>query len=87
MSQVAIIDSVDRALLEQFTSDQTSRYEFYRRSSLQRATIKKVRLIIFSIVINVQVMHTVSGSTINQKMAIVMGGIAKIFVGEIIETG
>lgn len=32
-------------------------------------------------------MHSVAGGAINQKMAIVMGGITKIFVGEIIETG
>jgi len=62
-----------RSLLDQFTPEQSSRYEYYRRSSFQRANIKKI-------------MQTISNNTINQKMAIVMSGITKIFVGEITET-
>jgi transcription initiation factor TFIID subunit 11 len=60
--------------LHEFTTEQQSRYEYYRRSSFPRSHIKKI-------------MHNVSQQNINQKMAIVMAGISKIFAGEIIETG
>jgi hypothetical protein len=36
---------------------------------------------------NVQLMQSVSGSNVSQKTAIVMAGVSKIFVGEIVETG
>jgi len=60
-------------LLSQFTPEQNHRYEYYRRSNFPKANVKNI-------------MQSVSGTTINQKMAIVMSGITKLFVGEIIET-
>eukprot|EP01111_Echinosteliopsis_oligospora_P014185 TRINITY_DN5289_c0_g1_i2.p1 TRINITY_DN5289_c0_g1~~TRINITY_DN5289_c0_g1_i2.p1 ORF type:complete len:186 (-),score=33.17 TRINITY_DN5289_c0_g1_i2:24-581(-) len=62
-----------RALLSQFNHDQQNRYEYYRRAAFQRTNIKKV-------------MQTVANSAVSQTMSIVMGGITKVFVGELIET-
>ncbi len=36
---------------------------------------------------NKQVMQSIAGGNVGQKTAIVMAGISKIFVGEIVETG
>lgn len=59
-----------------FTPTQEERYEFYRRSSFPKPIVKKV-------------MQTVveDPTMITQKMAIVMAGITKIFVGELTEYG
>eukprot|EP01114_Cavostelium_apophysatum_P004716 TRINITY_DN1505_c0_g1_i1.p1 TRINITY_DN1505_c0_g1~~TRINITY_DN1505_c0_g1_i1.p1 ORF type:complete len:256 (+),score=72.18 TRINITY_DN1505_c0_g1_i1:12-779(+) len=64
-----------REIVSSLTPEQESRYEMYRRSSFTRSNIKKI-------------MQAVAGpnAVINQKMAIVMGGVAKIFVGEIVES-
>eukprot|EP01098_Paradermamoeba_levis_P001284 TRINITY_DN11447_c0_g1_i1.p1 TRINITY_DN11447_c0_g1~~TRINITY_DN11447_c0_g1_i1.p1 ORF type:complete len:124 (+),score=20.80 TRINITY_DN11447_c0_g1_i1:256-627(+) len=63
----------ERALLSQFTDTQQNRYEYYRRSGFQRPTIKRM-------------MQSVAGCQISQTMAIVMAGVSKVFVGEIVET-
>mmetsp|Transcript_44013 Transcript_44013/g.71626 ORF Transcript_44013/g.71626 Transcript_44013/m.71626 type:complete len:224 (-) Transcript_44013:253-924(-) len=61
-----------RQLLMTFTPEQTQRYECYRRSQLPRAYVKKIML-------------AAGASQVNTKMAIVMSGIAKVFVGEVVE--
>lgn len=62
-----------QAVLEKFTPEQMSRYECYRRSGFQRSTMKRF-------------LQTVAGSVVTVHMAIVMSGITKIFVGELVET-
>ncbi|EGC36608.1 hypothetical protein DICPUDRAFT_12712, partial [Dictyostelium purpureum] len=59
-------------LIQHFNEEQQTRFEYYKRSSFQRANIKKV-------------MQSVLSAPVNQTSAIVMGGIAKVFVGEIVE--
>ncbi|CAB79028.1 putative protein [Arabidopsis thaliana] len=64
-----------QSILSQFTEDQMSRYESFRRSALQRPQMKKVLI-------------GVTGSQkIGMPMIIVACGIAKMFVGELVETG
>ncbi|XP_039117256.1 transcription initiation factor TFIID subunit 11-like [Dioscorea cayenensis subsp. rotundata] len=63
-----------QAILSQFTEEQMSRYESFRRSGFQKSTMKRI----------------LAGITGSQKisipMTIVVSGIAKMFVGELIET-
>ncbi|PIA36569.1 hypothetical protein AQUCO_03300038v1 [Aquilegia coerulea] len=63
-----------RAILSQFTEEQMSRYESFRRSGFQKANMKKL-------------LASITGSPkISVPMTIVVSGIAKMFVGELVET-
>ncbi|KAG9448078.1 hypothetical protein H6P81_014206 [Aristolochia fimbriata] len=63
-----------QAILSQFTEEQMSRYESFRRSGFQKANMKKL-------------LASITGSPkISIPMTIVVSGIAKMFVGELIET-
>ncbi|RLN24381.1 transcription initiation factor TFIID subunit 11 [Panicum miliaceum] len=63
------------AILSQFTEGQMNRYESFRRSGFQKSNMKRL-------------LASITG---NQKISIptsiVVSGIAKMFVGELIETG
>ncbi|KAK7270258.1 hypothetical protein RIF29_23271 [Crotalaria pallida] len=63
-----------QAILSQFTEEQMSRYESFRRAGFQKANMKRL----------------LAGITGTQKisvpMTIVVSGIAKLFVGEVVET-
>lgn len=61
------------AIMAQFTTDQMSRFECYRRSNFQKTNMRRL-------------LQSVAGCTISLPMTIVMSGIAKMFVGELIET-
>ncbi|CAM0872373.1 unnamed protein product [Alopecurus aequalis] len=62
------------ALLSQFTEDQMNRYESFRRSGFQKSNMKKL-------------LASITGSQkISMPTTIVVSGIAKMFVGEVIET-
>lgn len=63
-----------RAVLATFTSEQMSRYECYRRSGFQRANMRRL-------------LQSVSGAPVSVPMTIVISGIAKMFVGELVEIG
>lgn len=63
-----------RAVLATFTPEQMSRYECYRRSGFQRANMRRL-------------LQSVAGCPISVPMTIVMSGISKMFVGELVETG
>jgi len=60
-------------VLAKMTPEQMSRYESYRRSGFQKASIKRI-------------VQSVTGVTVSPQMPIVVGGITKIFVGELVET-
>ncbi|PIA36568.1 hypothetical protein AQUCO_03300038v1 [Aquilegia coerulea] len=63
-----------QAILSQFTEEQMSRYESFRRSGFQKANMKKL-------------LASITGSPkISVPMTIVVSGIAKMFVGELVET-
>ncbi|KAM7505719.1 hypothetical protein LguiB_004623 [Lonicera macranthoides] len=63
-----------QAILSQFTEEQMSRYESYRRSGFPKANMKRL-------------LASITGSAkISVPMTIVVSGIAKIFVGELVET-
>jgi len=61
-----------QVLVSNFTEEQLDRYEMYRRSAFPKAAIKRI-------------MQTITGCCISQNVVIAMAGIAKVFVGEIIE--
>ncbi|CAI0393679.1 unnamed protein product [Linum tenue] len=63
-----------QTILSQFTEDQMTRYESFRRSALQKATMRRLLV-------------SITGSQkISMPVTIVVCGIAKMFVGELIET-
>ena len=55
-----------------FSEEQLNRYEMYRRSAFPKSSVKKI-------------VQTVCGKTISASVVIAMSGIAKVFVGEIVE--
>mmetsp|Transcript_12584 Transcript_12584/g.37842 ORF Transcript_12584/g.37842 Transcript_12584/m.37842 type:complete len:145 (-) Transcript_12584:2988-3422(-) len=60
-------------MLEHFTEAQLERYEAFRRSKFDRRTMKRLQ-------------QTIVGQQVSVNMALVMCGISKVFVGELIET-
>ncbi|XVE83737.1 hypothetical protein DITRI_Ditri16bG0110400 [Diplodiscus trichospermus] len=63
-----------QAILSQFTEDQMTRYESFRRSALQKSNMRRLLV-------------SITGSQkISLPMTIVVCGIAKMFVGELVET-
>ena len=78
-----------------FSEDQLNRYEVYRRSAFQKSTIKKVRFLFFRIyyvaavkyifIWTFKIIQTVCNKTVSHNVVIAMSGIAKVFVGEIVE--
>ncbi|XP_055809829.1 transcription initiation factor TFIID subunit 11-like isoform X2 [Solanum dulcamara] len=64
-----------QSILSQFTEEQMTRYESFRRSGFQKSNMKRL-------------LTSITGSAkISIPMTIVVSGIAKMFVGELIETG
>ncbi|KAL5775872.1 hypothetical protein ACOSP7_013429 [Xanthoceras sorbifolium] len=63
-----------QSILSQFTEDQMNRYESFRRSALQKANMRRLLV-------------SITGSQkISLPMTITVCGIAKMFVGELVET-
>jgi transcription initiation factor TFIID subunit 11 len=59
-------------IVNAFTEEQVDRYEIFRRSCFPRNQIKRL-------------MQQVSGTIVNQQVCIAMAGVAKVFVGELVE--
>lgn len=82
-------------MLEHFDDEQMSRYEHYRRSGLNKASVRKVRsCLVLSRErsgadrgFNPQLVNQVTGQTVSPSILTVVRGFAKVFVGEIVEKG
>ena len=61
-----------QVLVSNFSDEQLDRYEMYRRSAFSKVSIKRM-------------MHSITGSVPSSNVVIAMAGIAKVFVGEIVE--
>jgi transcription initiation factor TFIID subunit 11 len=62
-----------KILLSKFTKEQLERYEYYRRSAFPKAVMKRL-------------IKQIAGTPISSETSIVISGITKIFVGELVET-
>jgi transcription initiation factor TFIID subunit 11 len=61
-----------QVLVSNFSDEQLDRYEMYRRSAFSKVAIKRL-------------MHSITGTIPSSNVVIAMAGIAKVFVGEIVE--
>lgn len=65
-------DERNRIIMELMTEEQLDRYEAFRRSAIDKLKIKRV-------------LQTISGHNVSAPMVTVVRGMAKVFVGELVE--
>ena len=79
--------------MELMTEEQLDRYEAFRRSAIDKLKIKRVctcLLISWHALLDnwfVQVLQTITGHNVSVPMVTVVRGMAKVFVGELVEAG
>ncbi|UXI19860.1 hypothetical protein NH340_JMT05803 [Sarcoptes scabiei] len=61
-----------QVLVSNFSEEQLNRYEMYRRAAFPKAAIKRI-------------VQQITGCSVSQNVVIAISGIAKVFVGEIVE--
>jgi transcription initiation factor TFIID subunit 11 len=61
-------------LLDSFDDEQTHRYEAYRRAHFPKAAIRKL-------------VHNQLGYPVPLSIGIIVAGVSKVFVGELVELG
>ncbi|GAV02048.1 hypothetical protein RvY_12661 [Ramazzottius varieornatus] len=59
-------------LISHLSEEQLNRYEVYRRASFPKAAVRRI-------------VQTVAGCTVSQNTVIAMAGVAKLYVGEMVE--
>ncbi|KAJ3161377.1 hypothetical protein HDU86_007159 [Geranomyces michiganensis] len=72
MPQNAVDRDAEKALFRTFTPEQQARYEAFRRSKIPKPTMKKH-------------LTALCGQSVSDSTAIVVAGVAKLFVGEMTE--